>query len=209
MDLRIGQRLVKPGTDSTLLALKHTQQLQHQLLLASLHQQQVEQLSHQHVRVRAGARRCKSRAQDHLPGGFLPFARVGRAPQSSAAARGEGEGRGLLSCSQASPASCQGWGGRVEASWAAGGREVQSATSPVLQEGARRVPAAWHLPPGICRPAWPALASGSAGTLQKSSLMALLAPRAAVPALQPFQAPPSWYRMQLGWAEPPGVAWTG
>ncbi|XP_063997112.1 histone deacetylase 7 isoform X2 [Pogoniulus pusillus] len=51
MDLRIGQRLVKPGTDSTLLALKHTQQLQHQLLLASLHQQQVEQLSHQHVRV--------------------------------------------------------------------------------------------------------------------------------------------------------------
>ncbi|XP_054253118.1 histone deacetylase 7 [Indicator indicator] len=51
MDLRIGQRLVKPGTDTTLLALKHTQQLQHQLFLASLHQQQVEQLTHQHVRV--------------------------------------------------------------------------------------------------------------------------------------------------------------
>ncbi|KAM9368103.1 histone deacetylase 7 isoform 1-T1 [Phaethornis superciliosus] len=51
MDLRIGQRLGKPGSDTTLLALKHTQQLQHQLLLASLHQQQVEQLAHQHVRV--------------------------------------------------------------------------------------------------------------------------------------------------------------
>lgn len=53
MDLRIGQRVVKPGSDTTLLALKHTQQLQHQLFLASLHQQQVEQLAHQHVRVRA------------------------------------------------------------------------------------------------------------------------------------------------------------
>uniref|UniRef100_A0A8B9ITB3 Histone deacetylase n=1 Tax=Amazona collaria TaxID=241587 RepID=A0A8B9ITB3_9PSIT len=41
MDLRIGQRVVKPGSDTTLLALKHTQQLQHQLFLASLHQQQV------------------------------------------------------------------------------------------------------------------------------------------------------------------------
>ncbi|XP_030366336.1 histone deacetylase 7 isoform X3 [Strigops habroptila] len=51
MDLRIGQRVVKPGSDTTLLALKHTQQLQHQLFLASLHQQQVEQLAHQHVRV--------------------------------------------------------------------------------------------------------------------------------------------------------------
>ncbi|XP_051497450.1 histone deacetylase 7 isoform X4 [Apus apus] len=51
MDLRIGQRLVKPGSDTALLALKHTQQLQHQLFLASLHQQQVEQLAHQHVRV--------------------------------------------------------------------------------------------------------------------------------------------------------------
>lgn len=52
MDLRIGQRVVKPGSDTTLLALKHTQQLQHQLLLASLHHQQVGQLAHQHVRVR-------------------------------------------------------------------------------------------------------------------------------------------------------------
>ncbi|XP_062453521.1 histone deacetylase 7 isoform X6 [Rhea pennata] len=51
MDLRIGQRVVKPGSDTTFLALKHTQQLQHQLFLASLHQQQVEQLAHQHVRV--------------------------------------------------------------------------------------------------------------------------------------------------------------
>ncbi|XP_014747961.1 PREDICTED: histone deacetylase 7-like [Sturnus vulgaris] len=46
MDLRIGQRVVKPQ-DSALLALKQ-QQLQHQLFLASLHQQQVEQLAHQH-----------------------------------------------------------------------------------------------------------------------------------------------------------------
>ncbi|NXR65846.1 HDAC7 deacetylase, partial [Rhadina sibilatrix] len=54
MDLRIGQRVVKPQ-DTALLALKQ-QQLQHQLFLASLHQQQVEQLAHQHVRVgdRAG-----------------------------------------------------------------------------------------------------------------------------------------------------------
>lgn len=50
MDLRIGQRVVKPQ-DTALLALKQ-QQLQHQLFLASLHQQQVEQLAHQHVRVR-------------------------------------------------------------------------------------------------------------------------------------------------------------
>ncbi|NXH26913.1 HDAC7 deacetylase, partial [Myiagra hebetior] len=49
MDLRIGQRVVKPQ-DTALLALKQ-QQLQHQLFLASLHQQQVEQLAHQHVRV--------------------------------------------------------------------------------------------------------------------------------------------------------------
>ncbi|XP_064591055.1 histone deacetylase 7 [Zonotrichia leucophrys gambelii] len=49
MDLRIGQRLLKPQ-DTALLALKQ-QQLQHQLFLASLHQQQVEQLAHQHVRV--------------------------------------------------------------------------------------------------------------------------------------------------------------
>uniref|UniRef100_A0A8C9UC77 Histone deacetylase n=1 Tax=Serinus canaria TaxID=9135 RepID=A0A8C9UC77_SERCA len=40
MDLRIGQRLLKPQ-DTALLALKQ-QQLQHQLFLASLHQQQVE-----------------------------------------------------------------------------------------------------------------------------------------------------------------------
>ncbi|NWY97107.1 HDAC7 deacetylase, partial [Loxia curvirostra] len=49
MDLRIGQRLLKPQ-DTALLALKQ-QQLQHQLFLASLHQQQVEQLAHQHARV--------------------------------------------------------------------------------------------------------------------------------------------------------------
>uniref|UniRef100_A0A803W8L6 Histone deacetylase n=1 Tax=Ficedula albicollis TaxID=59894 RepID=A0A803W8L6_FICAL len=49
MDLRIGQRVVKPQ-DTALLALKQ-QQLQHQLFLASLHQQQVEQLAHQHARV--------------------------------------------------------------------------------------------------------------------------------------------------------------
>ncbi|NXN89281.1 HDAC7 deacetylase, partial [Bombycilla garrulus] len=49
MDLRIGQRVVKPQ-DTALLALKQ-QQLQPQLFLASLHQQQVEQLAHQHVRV--------------------------------------------------------------------------------------------------------------------------------------------------------------
>uniref|UniRef100_K7G3P8 Histone deacetylase n=1 Tax=Pelodiscus sinensis TaxID=13735 RepID=K7G3P8_PELSI len=49
MDLRIGQRFVKPGSDTTLLALKQTQQLQHQLFLASLHQQQVEQFTHQHM----------------------------------------------------------------------------------------------------------------------------------------------------------------
>uniref|UniRef100_A0A7M4E8X4 Histone deacetylase n=1 Tax=Crocodylus porosus TaxID=8502 RepID=A0A7M4E8X4_CROPO len=40
MDLRIGQRFVKPGSDTALLALKQTQQLQHQFFLASLHQQQ-------------------------------------------------------------------------------------------------------------------------------------------------------------------------
>ncbi|XP_062453520.1 histone deacetylase 7 isoform X5 [Rhea pennata] len=57
MDLRIGQRVVKPGSDTTFLALKHTQQLQHQLFLASLHQQQVEQLAHQHVRVRTPCNR--------------------------------------------------------------------------------------------------------------------------------------------------------
>ncbi|XP_074977917.1 histone deacetylase 7 isoform X2 [Caretta caretta] len=51
MDLRIGQRFVKPGSDTALLALKQTQQLQHQLFLASLHQQQMEQFTHQHVRV--------------------------------------------------------------------------------------------------------------------------------------------------------------
>ncbi|KAL8164095.1 UNVERIFIED_CONTAM: Histone deacetylase 7, partial [Gekko kuhli] len=51
MDLRIGQRLAKPGPDTALLALKQTQQLQHQLFLASLHQQQVEQLTHHHLRV--------------------------------------------------------------------------------------------------------------------------------------------------------------
>lgn len=58
MDLRIGQRVVKPQ-DTALLALKQ-QQLQHQLFLASLHQQQVEQLAHQHVRV-----------WDRAGGGFL------------------------------------------------------------------------------------------------------------------------------------------
>lgn len=51
MDLRIGQRLAKPGPDTALLALKQTQQLQHQLFLASLHQQQVEQLTNQHLRM--------------------------------------------------------------------------------------------------------------------------------------------------------------
>uniref|UniRef100_A0A7M4E9T2 Histone deacetylase n=1 Tax=Crocodylus porosus TaxID=8502 RepID=A0A7M4E9T2_CROPO len=51
MDLRIGQRFVKPGSDTALLALKQTQQLQHQFFLASLHQQQVEQLTHQQMRV--------------------------------------------------------------------------------------------------------------------------------------------------------------
>uniref|UniRef100_A0A8D0GGD8 Histone deacetylase n=1 Tax=Sphenodon punctatus TaxID=8508 RepID=A0A8D0GGD8_SPHPU len=51
MDLRIGQRLAKPSPDTALLALKQTQQLQHQLFLASLHQQQVEQLTQQHLRM--------------------------------------------------------------------------------------------------------------------------------------------------------------
>ncbi|XP_077185409.1 histone deacetylase 7 isoform X3 [Paroedura picta] len=51
MDLRIGQRLAKPGPDTALLALKQTQQLQHQLFLASLHQQQVEHLTHHPLRV--------------------------------------------------------------------------------------------------------------------------------------------------------------
>ncbi|XP_065275673.1 histone deacetylase 7-like [Emys orbicularis] len=51
MDLRIGQRFVKPGSNTALLALKQTQQLQHQLFLASLHQQQVEQFTPQHMRV--------------------------------------------------------------------------------------------------------------------------------------------------------------
>ncbi|XP_026529651.1 histone deacetylase 7 isoform X2 [Notechis scutatus] len=51
MDLRIGQRLAKPSPDTALLALKQTQQLQHQFFLASLHQQQVEQLTRQHLRV--------------------------------------------------------------------------------------------------------------------------------------------------------------
>uniref|UniRef100_U3K701 Histone deacetylase n=1 Tax=Ficedula albicollis TaxID=59894 RepID=U3K701_FICAL len=50
MDLRIGQRRVVKPQDTALLALKQ-QQLQHQLFLASLHQQQVEQLAHQHARV--------------------------------------------------------------------------------------------------------------------------------------------------------------
>lgn len=56
MDLRIGQRFVKPGSDTALLALKQTQQLQHQFFLASLHQQQVEQLTHQQMRVRSPCR---------------------------------------------------------------------------------------------------------------------------------------------------------
>uniref|UniRef100_A0A8C6VNQ6 Histone deacetylase n=1 Tax=Naja naja TaxID=35670 RepID=A0A8C6VNQ6_NAJNA len=51
MDLRIGQRLAKPSPDTALLALKQTQQLQHQFFLASLHQQQVEQLTRPHLRV--------------------------------------------------------------------------------------------------------------------------------------------------------------
>ncbi|KAH0628979.1 hypothetical protein JD844_010673 [Phrynosoma platyrhinos] len=50
MDLRIGQRLAKPSPDTALLALKQTQ-LQHQFFMASLHQQQVEQLTHPHLRV--------------------------------------------------------------------------------------------------------------------------------------------------------------
>uniref|UniRef100_A0A7M4E8R4 Histone deacetylase n=1 Tax=Crocodylus porosus TaxID=8502 RepID=A0A7M4E8R4_CROPO len=54
MDLRIGQRFVKPGSDTALLALKQTQQLQHQFFLASLHQQQVEQLTHQQMRAEVG-----------------------------------------------------------------------------------------------------------------------------------------------------------
>lgn len=53
MDLRIGQRLAKPSPDTALLALKQTQQLQHQFFLASLHQQQVEQLTRPHLRVSA------------------------------------------------------------------------------------------------------------------------------------------------------------
>ncbi|NXX82181.1 HDAC7 deacetylase, partial [Urocolius indicus] len=60
MDLRIGQRLVKPSSDTALLALNHTQQLQHQLFLASLHQQQVEQLTHQHVRVTMESPHCEA-----------------------------------------------------------------------------------------------------------------------------------------------------
>ncbi|NWI11673.1 HDAC7 deacetylase, partial [Crypturellus soui] len=71
MDLRIGQRLVKPGSDTAFLALKHTQQLQHQLFLASLHQQQVEQLAHQHARV--GAPR-ESRNHGVPEGGRVPSA---------------------------------------------------------------------------------------------------------------------------------------
>ncbi|XP_077779860.1 histone deacetylase 7 isoform X5 [Podarcis muralis] len=67
MDLRIGQRLAKPGPDTALLALKQTQQLQHQLFLASLHPrleyQQVEQLSHQHLRVS-----MEPPPQDPMPG---------------------------------------------------------------------------------------------------------------------------------------------
>ncbi|XP_061470518.1 histone deacetylase 7 isoform X2 [Rhineura floridana] len=63
MDLRIGQRLAKPGPDTALLALKQTQQLQHQLFLASLHQQQVEQLTHQHLRVP-----MEPPPQDSIPG---------------------------------------------------------------------------------------------------------------------------------------------
>ncbi|XP_053225546.1 histone deacetylase 7 isoform X7 [Podarcis raffonei] len=67
MDLRIGQRLAKPGPDTALLALKQTQQLQHQLFLASLHPrleyQQVEQLSHQHLRVS-----MEPPPQDPVPG---------------------------------------------------------------------------------------------------------------------------------------------
>ncbi|XP_060128115.1 histone deacetylase 7 isoform X3 [Zootoca vivipara] len=67
MDLRIGQRLAKPGPDTALLALKQTQQLQHQLFLASLHPrleyQQVEQLTHQHLRVS-----MESPPQDPVPG---------------------------------------------------------------------------------------------------------------------------------------------
>ncbi|KAL7988096.1 hypothetical protein Chor_007015 [Crotalus horridus] len=51
MDLRIGQRLAKPSPDTALLALKQTQQLQHQFFLASLHQQQVEQFTRPHLRV--------------------------------------------------------------------------------------------------------------------------------------------------------------
>ncbi|NXB38186.1 HDAC7 deacetylase, partial [Eulacestoma nigropectus] len=58
MDLRIGQRVVKPQ-DTALLALKQ-QQLQHQLFLASLHQQQVEQLAHQHVRVAMESPHCEA-----------------------------------------------------------------------------------------------------------------------------------------------------
>ncbi|XP_062975347.1 histone deacetylase 7 isoform X2 [Elgaria multicarinata webbii] len=63
MDLRIGQRLAKSGPDTALLALKQTQQLQHQLFLASLHQQQVEQLTYPHLRVP-----MEPPPQDSVPG---------------------------------------------------------------------------------------------------------------------------------------------
>uniref|UniRef100_A0A674K1C3 Histone deacetylase n=1 Tax=Terrapene triunguis TaxID=2587831 RepID=A0A674K1C3_9SAUR len=67
MDLRIGQRFVKPGSDTALLALKQTQQLQHQLFLASLHQQQVEQFTHQHMRVGTPSR-ASGGPQGQAPG---------------------------------------------------------------------------------------------------------------------------------------------
>uniref|UniRef100_A0ABM5FPL5 Histone deacetylase n=1 Tax=Pogona vitticeps TaxID=103695 RepID=A0ABM5FPL5_9SAUR len=64
MDLRIGQRLTKPGPDTAFLALKQTQQqLQNQLFLASLHHQQVEPFTHPHLRVP-----MERPTQDSVPG---------------------------------------------------------------------------------------------------------------------------------------------
>uniref|UniRef100_A0A674JIP2 Histone deacetylase n=1 Tax=Terrapene triunguis TaxID=2587831 RepID=A0A674JIP2_9SAUR len=83
MDLRIGQRFVKPGSDTALLVLKQTQQLQHQLFLASLHQQQVEQFTHQHMRVGTPSR-ASGGPQGQAPGcgdtsHQQPLGRVGEA----------------------------------------------------------------------------------------------------------------------------------
>lgn len=100
MDLRIGQRVVKPGSDTTLLALKHTQQLQHQLFLASLHQQQVEQLAHQHVRVRAAWG-----AQGGTPAPAFGSGRVGIGHLKELILPSKHVARGAVSVCQRCPAS--------------------------------------------------------------------------------------------------------